>query len=445
MTCSTTKKLMKPLKEPEREFHKRRRAVWRQHQNESLAIAGRNLFEDEASSSTNDRVNSLSEEEGWDRIEEYVQYQDDLWDDPPPSRNISSISEIIKPTFEWRAHEADEWNSRQKKEGEKGPKWVVKSKFEDDLSGFMLKKSFHAKGLGEMLNQHRRGMHEQFSQILTAIGKSRTPTSKTDPPTFSIMTRSGTSTRDPPYLTPPRTTTVNPIERTLKRGIPEVHDPTVVRNKETSQSPTFYHPYKSSSVPFPSRLKEQKKDDNDEWLLSIFRQIHINLPFLEVMIHMPKGAKVLKDLLSHKEKLKKAATSVKLSEECLVVVQRSLPQKDGDPGSFTLPFFEIDEDDLVPIILGRPFLATAHAVIDVHEGKLSLGVRSKTFTFNIEKSMKSKYSRDDYLYCADHTAKLIREQWMDTVNHDGKWNETEEEQDPKEVHAVFVTLALFMF
>ncbi|GKG37630.1 hypothetical protein Tco_0456853, partial [Tanacetum coccineum] len=55
------------------------------------------------------------------------------------------------------------------------------------------------------------------------------------------------------------------------------------------------------------------------------------------MIHMPKGAKVLKDLLSHKEKLKKADSSVKLSEECSVIIQKNLPQKEGDPGSFTLP------------------------------------------------------------------------------------------------------------
>ncbi|GJU92439.1 hypothetical protein Tco_1304862 [Tanacetum coccineum] len=38
------------------------------------------------------------------------------------------------------------------------------------------------------------------------------------------------------------------------------------------------------------------------------------------MIHMPKGAKVLKDLLSHKEKLEKAASSVKLSEECSAII-----------------------------------------------------------------------------------------------------------------------------
>ncbi|GKD61244.1 DNA-directed DNA polymerase [Tanacetum coccineum] len=265
----------------------------------------------------------------------------------------------------------------------------------------------------------------------------------------------------------------------------------------------------TSNPPFPSRLKKQKKDDEDERLLSIFKQIHINLPFLEAMIHMPKGAKVLKDLLSHKEKLEKAASSVKLSEECSAIIQRSLPQKEGDPGSFTLPcligplavknaladlgasinlmphslfqrlgisklkptkmsiqladrsikypigvcenllvkvgkfifpvdfvVLEMDEDELVPIILGRPFLATARAVIDVHEGKLSLRVGNETITFNIGKSMKSKHSRDDYLYCADHTAKLVQEQWVDTVNHDGKWTEEEEEGDSNNALAV---------
>ncbi|GJR65819.1 DNA-directed DNA polymerase [Tanacetum coccineum] len=56
------------------------------------------------------------------------------------------------------------------------------------------------------------------------------------------------------------------------------------------------------------------------------------------MIHMSKGAEVLKDLLSHKKKLKKAASSVKLSEECSAVIWRSLPKKEEDPRSFTLPY-----------------------------------------------------------------------------------------------------------
>ncbi|GKE00012.1 DNA-directed DNA polymerase [Tanacetum coccineum] len=97
---------------------------------------------------------------------------------------------------------------------------------------------------------------------------------------------------------------------------------------------------------------------------------------------------------------------------------------------------EIDEDKLVLIILGPPFLATARAVIDVREGKLSLTVGSETVTFNIGKSMKSKHSQDNYLYCADYTAKLVQEQWVDMIDHDRKWIEVEEEEDSNKVQAV---------
>ncbi|GKD26570.1 hypothetical protein Tco_1232784 [Tanacetum coccineum] len=45
------------------------------------------------------RFDSLTKEEGWNQIEEYVQYQDDLWDEPSPSMNVSSISEAMQPTL----------------------------------------------------------------------------------------------------------------------------------------------------------------------------------------------------------------------------------------------------------------------------------------------------------------------------------------------------------
>ncbi|GKB92126.1 retrotransposon protein, putative, ty3-gypsy subclass [Tanacetum coccineum] len=92
---------------------------------------------------------------------------------------------------------------------------------------------------------------------------------------------------------------------------------------------------------------------------------------------------------------------------------------------------EIDEDETVPIILGRPFLATARTVIDVHEGKLSLRVGNEIVTFNIWKSMRAAYSHDDYLYCADHTANLVQEQWVDTLIHDEKCSEIKEEINSK--------------
>ncbi|GKC53127.1 putative nucleotidyltransferase, ribonuclease H [Tanacetum coccineum] len=50
--------------------------------------------------------------------------------------------------------------------------------------------------------------------------------------------------------------------------------------------------------------------------------------------------------------------------------------------------------------------------------------------------MKSKHSRNDYLYCAYHTAKLVQEQWVDIVDHEGEWTKEEEGDDPNEVLAV---------
>ncbi|GJV97193.1 hypothetical protein Tco_1548770 [Tanacetum coccineum] len=166
-----------------------------------------------------------------------------------------------------------------------------------------------------MLDQHRGGMHKQFSQILTAIEKSRTLMPKPCAQTFAIITRSGTSTRNHPYLTPPRPMIVDPTEGTVERGIPEGYEPS-------------HDPY-------------------------------------------AKGFQGSKGPSLQKEKLKK------------------------------------------------PFIATVRIVIEVHEGKLSLRIRSETVTFNFGKSMRSKYSHDDYLYYADHIAKLVLEQWVDTVDHKG--------------------------
>ncbi|GJV35810.1 DNA-directed DNA polymerase [Tanacetum coccineum] len=430
MTRSTIKKLTKPLDEPEREFRRRRKATLRSHQNESIAIAGRSLFDDKASSSYNTGAKP-----------------------PTPPKTL---------------HEHSHSNSSK---GEDDPEWIIRSKFKDELVNFMLKKKFHAKGIGDMLVQHHKELREQYSQILSTINKSKAP--EPEAPTFAITTRSGISTQDPPFPALPQPTTDNFTEGETKKGRPKDAKPSIIQ-EPASQSSILYQPSKSSNLPFPSRLKKQKKDDEDERLLLIFKQIHINLSFLKAMIHMPKGAKVLKDLLSHKEKLEKAASSVKLSEECSTIIQRSLPQKEEDPVSFILPclirplavknaladlgasinlmphslfrrlgisklkptkmsiqladrsikypigvcenllvkiskfifpvdfvVLEMDEDELVPIILGRPFLTTTRAVIDIHEGKLSL-----------------------------------REQWVDTVNHDGEWTEEEEGDDPNKVLAV---------
>ncbi|GJT13429.1 reverse transcriptase domain-containing protein [Tanacetum coccineum] len=56
---------------------------------------------------------------------------------------------------------------------------------------------------------------------------------------------------------------------------------------------------------------------------------------------------------------------------------------------------DIKEDHKILIILGRPFLALAHAMIDVFNKKISFMVRNKTVTFKIEKSMEFSSLEDD--------------------------------------------------
>ncbi|XP_031090972.1 uncharacterized protein LOC115995968 [Ipomoea triloba] len=56
------------------------------------------------------------------------------------------------------------------------------------------------------------------------------------------------------------------------------------------------------------------------------------------------------------------------------------------PGDFVI--LDIEEDTKVPIILGRPFLATARAIIDVKRGKLVMEVTEHKIEFDIFKMAK---------------------------------------------------------
>ncbi len=50
----------------------------------------------------------------------------------------------------------------------------------------------------------------------------------------------------------------------------------------------------------------------------------------------------------------------------------------------------MEEDIQIPIILGRPFLATAEAIIDVKDGRLTLKVGDKEVEFNLFEAIKHK-------------------------------------------------------
>ncbi|GJW22857.1 reverse transcriptase domain-containing protein [Tanacetum coccineum] len=122
--------------------------------------------------------------------------------------------------------------------------------------------------------------------------------------------------------------------------------------------------------------------------------------FPKALAYMPKYAKMVKDLLTNKEKLIELVNTP-LNENCAAVLLKKLPEKLGDTRRFLIPF-DYDVDPRVPLILGRPFLRTTCALVDVHGEELTLRVDDEKLVFNVEST--SKYPRkhgDESIYMID--------------------------------------------
>nr|GEX44145.1 reverse transcriptase domain-containing protein [Tanacetum cinerariifolium] len=65
----------------------------------------------------------------------------------------------------------------------------------------------------------------------------------------------------------------------------------------------------------------------------LFKKLHFNISLAEALAHIPKYAKMLKDLLADKEKLL-GLENTSLTENCLAVFLKKLPEKLRDPGKF---------------------------------------------------------------------------------------------------------------
>ena len=87
-------------------------------------------------------------------------------------------------------------------------------------------------------------------------------------------------------------------------------------------------------VPFPSRLRNLKTENDNKRFLSYLKDSVITIPLLDACYHMPKYSTYFKKLLANRKKLEGLVT---LGEECSVVTYRGQPKKVDDPGSFTLP------------------------------------------------------------------------------------------------------------
>ena len=116
------------------------------------------------------------------------------------------------------------------------------------------------------------------------------------------------------------------VEKLLKKLAPST--PKIVEVEESSIE-------KKPMVPYPQRLRKNILDNQFDNFMEIFKKLHINIPFVEALEQMLGYVKFMKDILSKKRKLGDYEI-VALSEECSSILQKKLPSKLKDSGSFTI-------------------------------------------------------------------------------------------------------------
>ncbi|GJY03634.1 hypothetical protein Tco_0369574 [Tanacetum coccineum] len=276
-----------------------------------------------------------------------------------------------------------------------------KSKKQDDFQKMML--SF-------MQNYHTNQASSSSSLPSNTITNPRNEAK-------AITTRSGASYDGPP-ISPP--VVEKEPEVTKDTELPSTEDiqPQVVQDqnqdKEPIKEPSFVQKTKTS-LPYPSRLAKEKIREKDDILASkfmeIFRNLHFELSFADALIHMPKFAPMFKKMLNNKDKLIEL-TKTPLNENCSAVVLKKLPEKLGDPGRFLIPcdFSEFDNClaladlgasiNLMPLSIWKKAW-TAHALIDVYEGEITLRNDDQSLTLKCGDTPSISYNNLESLKKVD--------------------------------------------
>ncbi|GJQ95224.1 reverse transcriptase domain-containing protein [Tanacetum coccineum] len=185
------------------------------------------------------------------------------------------------------------------------------------------------------------------------------------------------------------------------------------------------------SIPYPSRRNDEKRrekaNDQIEKFYKIFQDMSFEISLADALILMPKFASTLKALIGNKEKLKclaladlgasinlmplsvwKKLSLPELTPTCMTLelADRSITKPIGiaedvylKVGKFKFPadfvVVDFDADPRVPLILGRSFLKTGRALIDVYEGELTLRVGKEAVTFNLDQTSRYSSNYDD--------------------------------------------------
>ncbi|XP_062103859.1 uncharacterized protein LOC133814974 [Humulus lupulus] len=216
-------------------------------------------------------------------------------------------------------------------------------------------------------------------------------------------------------------------------------------------------PMSKPPPPFPQHFQKQQQDGQFQRFLDVLKQLHINIPLVDALEQMPNYVKFLKEILTKKRRLGEFEM-VALTEGCSAILKNKIPPKLKDPGSFTIPIsiggrelgigearpttltlqladrsmvhpegkiedilvqvdkfifpvdfiiLDFEEDRDVPIILGRPFVATGRTLIDVEKGELTIRAQDEQVTFKDFNPIHSPNEVEDCLAISVSNFKLI--------------------------------------
>nr|GEU71047.1 reverse transcriptase domain-containing protein [Tanacetum cinerariifolium] len=234
----------------------------------------------------------------------------------------------------------------------------------------------------------------------------------------AIITQSGISYDGPPVPPPVVEKEPEAIKDTELPSTENIQPHSVQVHKKDKEpiDKSFVVPKTKTNLPYPSRLAKEKLCEKDDILaakfMEIFRDLHFELSFTDALVHMPKFAPMLKKLLNNKDKLMEL-TKTPLNENCSAVVLKKLPKKLSDPGRFLIPYFIADPR--VPLILRRPFLSTAHALIDVYEGEIILRHDEQSLTLKCGDTPSISYNNFESLNKVDLVDATCEEYWQEVL------------------------------
>ncbi|XP_050233414.1 uncharacterized protein LOC126681901 [Mercurialis annua] len=357
------------------------------------------------------------------------------------------------PSFSWRdgnnAKPQGPPGYQQNRPAPPPPQQEKKPSLKDMMAQFMANQDGHNKKMVQRISQienaHQSSIHNverQLRQLARKIAEreqgkfpSNTETNLKEG-AMAISLRSGKEVDN------------SPKEKNKDNHI-VIEEEEADKNMEEEITVEKYPPTVKAYVPPIPYSQRQRKRINElhfQKFLDIFKKIQINIPFAEALAQMPSYAKFLKEIVSNKNKLEEYSM-VALTEEYSAILQKKLPPKIMDPGSFSIPCASINlmplslvrklgitkmkpitvslqladrsvkrplgiMEDLVvkvgkiylpadflvldmnggvdlSIILDRPFLATGRVLIDMQSGKLTFRVGEDIEEFNIIKSLKN--------------------------------------------------------